>query len=708
MLRRSGLGRCPCAGKALLAILLAAQGAWPLSVARAQPASPPDTSATNPQDDSLDLDDMPDIGIDWPDLDAPSTVLTQDETTGSSEGDNLASETTSPLPQEQASGQPAIPGGEAAQAPTQSDILAGLDPAQPLRYQTRLEGLSDVADGLFHTRFDMLSALRQGQGKRANIAQIRRRAQTDEELVDELLRAKGYYEGRTRVRFGVSGGADPHVDVVLAAVPGRRYNLDAIDILGLDGSTPSGMPLRSLFPLMVGDPADTDAIFAATTTLRVGLEEGGYPFADVREPVLTVDHQQQQALLGLNVETGNFLRFGEIRVNDGAPFDARHVAVISRFSRGQPFKQSEVADLDRAIIATGLVSQLKISPQESADGKSVDIDISMTPAPPRTIAGEIGYGTGEGARIEARWQHRNLLPPEGAVTLRGVLGTQEQGLIALFRRNNLWQRDQALNSELSIANVNQPAYDALTVGASASLERHTNLIFQKQWTWSTGVELRVSDERRLFAKSLVPVRRRYVIAALPASLTHDGSDDLLDPRRGFRLGGRLSPELSLQDGAFGYVRAQIDGSGYIPVGDRLTLAGRVRVGTIVGASADRIAPTRRYYAGGGGSVRGYGYQAIGPRDINNDPEGGRSLGEISIEARYRFGSMNQFGIVPFIDAGTISPQPLPTLSEMRVGAGLGFRYYSSFGPIRIDLGTPLNPQPGDSRIGVYVSLGQAF
>jgi translocation and assembly module TamA len=128
----------------------------------------------------------------------------------------------------------------------------------------------------------------------------------------------------------------------------------------------------------------------------------------------------------------------------------------------------------------------------------------------------------------------------------------------------------------------------------------------------------------------------------------------------------------------------------------------------VGASADRIAPTRRFYAGGGGSVRGYSYQAIGPRDLNNDPVGGRSLAEAAVEARFRFGSTNQFGLVPFVDAGTISSAMLPAMGDVRVGAGIGLRYYTSFGPIRVDVGTPLNPQPGDPRIGVYVSLGQAF
>ena len=693
-----------------MAILLAAQGALLCDRAMAQPAPAESGAFEDVPEGTLDLDDMPDIGLDWPDLDQPTQALPEAQADTSSTEEAALAEEGAAAPAQEPESEP----GTAAEADSSdgaasnAEALAALDPTQPLRYQVRLDGVSEVADPLFYSRFDALSALRQGEGARASIAQIRRRAQSDEELLGELLRTRGYYESRTRARFGVGGGADPHVRVALNAVPGRLYSLDAVEIFGLEGSTPSGKPLRSFFEVKVGDPADTDAILAATDKLRLSLEEGGYPFADVREPVLTVDHQQRQALLSLNAETGDFLRFGEIRVNEDAPFDARHVAVIGRFSRGEPFRQSEVADLNRAIVATGLVSQVTITPEERGDGEAVDIVVNMTRAPPRTIAGEIGYGTGEGARVEVRWQHRNLIPPEGAVTFRGVLGTQEQSLSAILRRNNLWERDQALNGELSIANVDQPAYDALTAGVAASLERHTNLIFQKEWTWSAGLELRISDERRLFGKSLVPVRRRYVIAALPTSLTHDGSDDLLDPRRGYRLGGRLSPELSLQDGAFGYVRAQIDGSAYIPVGDRLTVAGRVRLGTIVGASADRIAPTRRFYAGGGGSVRGYAFQAIGPRDLNNDPVGGRSLGEISLEARYRFGSMNQFGIVPFIDAGTISSEPLPTVSELRVGAGLGFRYYSNFGPIRVDVGTPLNPQVGDSRIGVYVSLGQAF
>ena len=686
---------------ALLVVAVAA----PSAPAYAQPAAgdaplPP----AAPDDDPLALDDLPDIGVDWPDLNAPAEPLAELPTVPD---ESSAEEALLPEPEADdnalATSEAPVPSAEA-----DADALATIDPAAPLRYRVELEGLDEAADDMLLTRFDMLSALKQADDDRANIAQIRRRGQSDTDLLDELLRARGYYDSRARMRLRAEGGSDPRVAVVLGASPGQRYMLDAVDVDGLEGTSPLGQDLRALFPISVGDPADTDAILNATAKLRVGLGEGGYPFADVREPVLTVDHQQREAVLNLNVDTGGFRRFGEITVNAEAPFNARHVGIISRFSPGNPYKQSNITDLNSALIATGLVSQVTITPEEGKDGETVDLAISMTPAPPRTVAGEIGYGTGEGLRVEGSWQHRNFFPPEGALTARAVLGTQEQSLTATLRRNNFGKRDRVLNVELGAANIDQPAYRALTAGVAASLERQTNLIFQKSWVWSLGTELRISDERDLYGATLIPRRRTFVIAALPASLTYDGSDDLLDPRKGFRLGGRLSPEVSLQGSVFSYVRAQVDGSGYVPINDRLTVAGRVRLGTIVGASADRIAPTRRFYAGGGGSVRGYSYQAIGPRDANNDPVGGRSLGEVSLEARFRFGSLNQFGIVPFIDAGTISSRSLPTLSEMRVGAGLGFRYYSNFGPIRIDVGTPINPQPGDPRIGVYVSLGQAF
>ena len=324
----------------------------------------------------------------------------------------------------------------------------------------------------------------------------------------------------------------------------------------------------------------------------------------------------------------------------------------------------------------------------------------------RTVAGEAGYGTGEGIRLELSWQHRNLIKPEGAVTFRGVLGTREQLVGASLRRSNFRKRDQVLTANIAASHIDRDAYEARSFLVGVGLERQTNIIWQKKWTWSVGADLIATDERDVDVESGTTRRRTFFIGALPATLSYDGSNDLLDPTSGYRLAGRLSPEASFQDGTNGYARAQIDGSFYQPVSPTVTIAGRARFGTIVGAQRDRIAPSRRFYAGGGGSVRGYGYQDLGPRDpVFDDPIGGRSLAEFALEARVRVG---KFGIVPFIDAGNIYTSQLPGIDDLRFGAGIGVRYHTNFGPIRVDVGTPLTRRDGDARVAVYVSLGQAF
>jgi translocation and assembly module TamA len=327
----------------------------------------------------------------------------------------------------------------------------------------------------------------------------------------------------------------------------------------------------------------------------------------------------------------------------------------------------------------------------------------------RTIAGELGYGTGEGIRAEASWQHRNFFNPEGALTVRGVAGTQEQLAAVQFRRSNFMRRDQVLNLHALASNTDRDAYKAKTLQIGGNIERQSNIIWHKKWTYSLGADLIATDERGVFDALGVKDTKTFLIAAFPGNLTYDGSDDLLDPTRGFRLGARISPEISAHGGKFAYARTQIDASAYRPVSESVVAAGRVRLGTILGADAMSIAPSRRLYGGGGGSVRGYGYQKLGPRDLDGDPIGGRGLAEFALEARVRLKAFGgNFGIVPFLDGGTLTNDQLPKLSGWQFGAGLGVRYYSSFGPIRVDVGTPLNPREGDGPVAVTVSLGQAF
>jgi translocation and assembly module TamA len=342
-------------------------------------------------------------------------------------------------------------------------------------------------------------------------------------------------------------------------------------------------------------------------------------------------------------------------------------------------------------------------------GRTVDLAVRLEPAPSHTIAGELGYGTGEGARAEASWTARNFFNPEGALTLRGIAGTSEQLAAVQFRRSNFLQRDQVLNLQASASHQKFDAYEARTIQLAGNIERQSNFIWQKKWTWSYGGELLATDERGVFDSLGVKDTRTFLIAALPTTLGYDGSDSLLDPSRGFRLSARVSPELSFHGGRRQYARVQFDASAYHPISDRVVAAGRIRLGTIIGAGVFDIAPSRRFYSGGGGSVRGYGYQRLGPEDVDGDPVGGRGLVEFGLETRIRLKQFGgNFGIVPFFDGGALTTESLPDFKNWRFAAGLGARYYSSFGPIRIDVGVPLNRQKGDGPLAVTVSLGQAF
>jgi translocation and assembly module TamA len=250
------------------------------------------------------------------------------------------------------------------------------------------------------------------------------------------------------------------------------------------------------------------------------------------------------------------------------------------------------------------------------------------------------------------------------------------------------------------------AYTGNRAQVTASLERLTTQFWQKQWTYSLGLLAEYGDFRES-ARSPLNQRATWTIAA-PLTLRFDGTDDLFDPQKGFRVAASLSPEMTVRSSKNSYGRADLTVSGYWPAGfdGKLVIAARGKVGVIVGADLFDVPVTRRYYAGGGGSVRGFGYQGVGPSDSSGAPTGGRSVAEAGVEARWRMSPL--LGLAAFIDMGSVEPGSMPKLADPRYGAGIGVRYFAPFGPVRVDLATPLNRRTGESRIGVYVSIGQSF
>lgn len=598
---------------------------------------------------------------------------------------------------------------------TEADVVRVTDelvlafPTDPAAFPEREE---------FAGRFRALSTIAELDSDEDNVALLAARAKADQTLLDTLLRVYGYYDAQViRSVGGIQPGdqvAENRAGVRFDVIPGPRYRFGAID-LGDLAQAPDGAALRRAFEIVSGDPMSSDAIVTEQFNLDTALGEFGYPFAEIDAPELLVDHARTEGDLTMPVHPGGKYVFGEVVSSMPKFLSGRHLATIARFDPGDTYQRSLEFDLRRAIVSTGLVSSVTIKPREvtapTADAPgTVALDVEMTKAKLRTIAGAIGYGTGEGFRAEASWEHRNIFPPEGMLRVRGIAGTQEQLLGVTFRKNNFGGRDKVLTVDAFGSTVDSDAYDARTVSLIGTYERLSTLLFQKPLSWSVGLEAVATSERPQPLGGVVQPRRTFFIGAIPLYAMLDTSDDLLDPTRGFRAGLRLSPEVSRNDRMQSYyLRGQFDGSTYRRVTDTVVVAARVRVGSILGTDLDNIAPSRRLYSGGGGSVRGYGYQRIGPRDASGNPTGGRSLVEGAVEARIKTGFFDgALSVVPFLDAGSVSQGTVPKFDTVRFGAGIGVRYNTGFGPLRFDIATPVNPAPGDSRVAVYVSLGQAF
>jgi len=584
--------------------------------------------------------------------------------------------------------------------------VAAVADARPMiiRYDVKVTGLA--ATGV-EGQFNGLTTLRDKR-QSENASQVTARADEDVKLLEKLLRAEGYFDARVDAVITPVGGNAARLDVALTATPGDRYRLTTITLTG--PATVPPLLARTALALDPGAPIVAVDIESAEANIKLRLPEQGYPFVKLGLRDIALDDVVHGGDYTLPVAPGPRSRFAGVRLAGDPVLSGPHVAVIERFKRGELYDNRKVDDLRRALVATSLYSSVSIEPVATdrldADGTaSVDLLVTGGRGPRRTLSGSAGYATGEGIKAQASFIDRNHYPPEGALGFDVIAGDVLQSAAASFRRSNAGQRDRSFQLGLTLANQNYSAYNAKTVTLGASLARLSTPIWQKRWTWSVGAELDASRERSFDPIRAADRARFYGIAAVPLQLGFDSSDNLLDPARGFRVTVRTSPEISYQSSIFGYDRSQIEATAYRRVASNIILAGRVRTASIVGASTAKIAPTRRIYAGGGGSVRGFGYQELGPRDTLNAPIGGRSSVEFGAEVRYRFGN---FGIVPFLDGGQVYDASLPKLTGLRYGAGVGGRYYTNFGPLRFDVATPIARRRGESRIAVYISIGQAF
>lgn len=577
--------------------------------------------------------------------------------------------------------------------------------APDIRYDTVVRGLDSLK---LTGQFNGLSALKNGGGKAGNAAVVAARGHEDEELAVRLMKSLGYYDGTALSTIEQVPGGDGRIRAIVSATPGKQYKLGKIAVQAAP-TTPLGL-VESQLPLHSGDPIEAARVQGAEANVALVLPQRGYPFAKVGQRDILLDDVTGTGDYTLPVDVGPRSSFGTVTTQGRLAFGAAHIGVLSRFEPGELYDNRKVDDLRAALVATGLFSTVSVEPERTGninpDGtEQVNLLVQQRRGPPRSLAVSGGYSTGQGIRLEGSFTNRNLFPPEGALILTAIAGTQEQGGTATFRRSNAGRRDRTVTFTAGADHSNYDAFDAFTTTLSGRISYDSTPIWQKKFTYAYGFELTGTNESVYDFARLARRRATYFIAALPGQVEFDRSDSLLNPTKGYRLKLSLSPETSVRGAVRPYLRSLIEASGYYPIGDSIVLAGRVRAGSIAGTDRDDLAPSRRYYGGGGGSVRGYGYQRLGPLDPNGDPVGGRSINEFALEARYRFGN---YGIVPFLDGGNAYESVLPKGSDLRFGAGIGGRFYTNFGPLRVDVATPLNPRKGDGKIALYISIGQAF
>lgn len=565
----------------------------------------------------------------------------------------------------------------------------------------------------------IVEAASEEQDSGGTAATILQRAQAQRDLVIRTLRSHGYYASRVEARAAgqpiddisavdaieaLPSGADIPLEVRVETGP--RFMTRRIDVQ-LQGA--SGLSLaRDKFPLVLGQPAEAAKILATDEEILTQLQREGHALARIVKRDVVIDHDTQAAYVTWNVDPGPPATMGPVSFSGMQRTDPAFLARRVPFEPGEPFHPDKLAELRRRMNELGIFSSIRIVRADALDAQGqLPIGVEVTERLPRTIGFSISYATSEGMGLRAYWEHRNLSGKADSLRLAAeATGLIERDLIdtgfaltATYRKPDVWRIDQALTVRGAVLREINDAYTRRSVLAGAGLERVVSKGFVVRGGLEVESEIVETAERR----------DTYFLLSGPMGLTLDRSNNLLDPSRGYRLALDVIPYFELRNLGKPFVKMRATGTTYIDLsgGGSTVVALRASVGIMPGATKDAVPPDKRFYAGGGGSVRGFDYQSAGPRDADHRPLGGESLVEASVELRQRL--TETFGAVAFVDAGTAYRGAFPGKGEgPRIGAGLGVRYYSDFGPIRADIGVPLNRRPGDSHFGLYVSIGQAF
>jgi translocation and assembly module TamA len=577
-----------------------------------------------------------------------------------------------------------------------AEVRGQEDHDQGLDYEPRIEGITGT---LRDTARESLNLFRLRDRKPSSLPALRARLDADLELMEKILKSEGYYG--YRIDHRIDATQEP-VSVEISVDPGPAYRLTRYDIRYLDASPGSNLPMApEQVGIELGLPARAQPIVNGQSNLIRLLGEQGHPYAVVENRSVLVHHDDRTVTVELDVRAGPAVKVGSVSVDGNERVDADYILRLANMGENDTFSLTTIDDARRRLFGTGLFDTVTITwPQTYPGRPDVPITVEVSERERRSIAAGLFYSSIDGAGVDASWTHRNLFGRGERLELGARVAERELSAYADFVKPNVGRLDQDITGRAALKDQDTDAYDQRSISTTLGVRRKLS----ERWKGSLATSLEAAK-----IKEVDRPEQQYLIVGFPGQLAYDGSNDLFDPSDGARLTFDVSPNQVFGDSTAQFVLGSVTGSVYREVlsNKRVILAARGRVASLLGADVEDIPASRRLYAGGGGSVRGYAYQSIGPLDANNKPTGGRSLVEMSVEARIRI--TDSVGIVPFIDGGSASEDTWPSTDSLQWAAGIGFRYYTPIGPLRLDVATPLNRRPGiDDAFAIYISLGQAF
>lgn len=567
--------------------------------------------------------------------------------------------------------------------------------AEPgLAYEMRIKGIEDsnLISGL--KSLSDTWALRDEQVM--SMYHLKQRAERDAELFRKFLRSRAYYDARVTVTVD---SQDIPAKVTFEVEIGEAYVVKAVNFHSKPKETYIRLPTPREIGIASGKQAEARAILEAEKKAKRYFRRRGFPYATVAQKEVVVDHASKTVTIAFRIDAGPRAFFGVVRVEGLTSVKQDYLRSHIPWSQGDIYNQDLVEELEADLINTGLFTAAQVTLGSPGPDGSVPLTLALTERKHHSIGFGLGYNTNQRLKGTASWEDRNLLGRGERLRLSGTASDIFLEGRGVFSKPRFFRNDQQLRLSMRIAEDTPDAYESRNIETSAFVDREVSSLVVA----GVGVALKYSKVEQLGEEN------KFSLFSLPIHLERDSSQDPLDPTRGGRLALWAAPYYDFLNEDVQFGKGWLEYRHYVPIlkNPSTVLAGRFKIGSIVGIDTDSVPADERFYVGGAGSVRGYAYQSVGPL-VGNVSTGGRSLLEVSGEVRLRLSE--NLGLVAFLDGGTAFDSTYPDFGEESVlwGAGVGLRYFTRVGPLRVDIGFPLDRRDFDNNFELYLSLGQSF